>query len=81
MSKQTSIDRFSSVASFELVANGQSYAVVQVASDFLILESPQQIPPGDAALVIRVDSEVIHRRIALPQGATPEMGRVPILRY
>lgn len=81
MPKQTSIDRFSSVADFELLANGQSYGVVQVASDFLILESPQQIPPGDAELIIRVDGEVIHRRIALPQGVTPEMGRVRILRH
>jgi hypothetical protein len=81
MPKQTSVDRFSSVADFELLANGQSYAVVQVASDFLILESPQQIPPGEAELIIRVDGEVIHRQITLPEGANPNVGRVPILRH
>ena len=75
------MDRYSTVADFELRANGQSYAVVQVAADFLILESPQQIPPGDAELIIRVDKEVMKRHLALPQGATPEMERVPILRY
>jgi hypothetical protein len=81
MAKQTSMDRFSTLADFELTANGQSYAVVQVAADFLILETPQHISPGDAMLIIRVDKEVIERRIALPQGATPETGRVPILRF
>lgn len=75
------MDRFSTVADFELLAGGKTYDVVQVASTFLILQTPQEIPPGDAELIIRVDGEVIHRQIALPNGSTPKMKRVPIQRY
>lgn len=81
MTKSTSPDRFSTVADFELVTGGQSYDVVQVASSFLILKTPQVIPPGDAELIIRVEDEVIRRKIALPEGSTSEMRRVPIKRY
>ena len=81
MSKPTSVDRFSTVADFELVADGRSYDVVQVASSFIILKTPQEIPPGDAELIIRVENEVIHRQISLPNGSTPTMRRIPIQRY
>lgn len=81
MTEQTSTNRYSTIADFELLANGQSYAVAQVAPIFLILDSPQQIPPGDAELIIRVEEEVIRRQIALPEGATKEMRQVPIQRY
>jgi hypothetical protein len=80
MRNETSVERFSTIASFELIAAGNSYDVAQVASSFLILESPQVIPPGDAELIIRVEDETIHRRIVLPHGATPEMEIVPIQR-
>ncbi len=33
MPKQTSLERFSTIADFELVAGGQSYDVVQVAPE------------------------------------------------
>lgn len=81
MSKQTSLERFSTVADFELLAGGQSFAVVQVAPDYIILQTPQEIASGDAELIIRVENEVIRRQIALPKGSSPSMRRVPIQRY
>ncbi len=48
---------------------------------FIILKTPQDIPPGDAELIIRVEDEVIQRQIALPKGSSLEMRRVPIQRY
>ena len=81
MSKPNFPRRFSTVADFELIADGQYYDVVQVASEFIILKTPQEIAPGNAELIIRVEGEVIRRQIALPQGSKTEMRRVPILRY
>lgn len=81
MSNETSVDRYSTVADFELIAHGRSYSVGHVAPAFLILETSQEISPGDAELIIRVEDEVIRRKIALPEGSTAEMRRVPIQRY
>ena len=55
MSSDTSIERFSTVADFDLVVNGRSYKVAQVAPDFLLLDTATEIPPGHGVLVIRVE--------------------------
>jgi len=81
MSNSNPIERFSTVADFELIADGRSYSVGHVAPTFLILDRSEEIPPGDAELIIRVEDEVIRRQITLPQGSTAEMRRVPIQRY
>lgn len=69
------------MAEFELIANGRSYDVGQVSSDFIILDRPAEIPPCDADLYIRVEGEVMHRRIRLPHGASADSDRVVIERY
>ena len=81
MSNKTSVERFSTIARFELLADGRSFKVAQVASDFLELEVPTDIAPGPAVLVIRVDeSEEIRRDISLPQGASARSPQVQISR-
>jgi hypothetical protein len=80
MSSQTSVDRFSTVADFELVAAGRSYSVAQVARDFIILETAVEIAPGPATLVIRVNGEELRRDIELPDGANRSSERVRIVR-
>jgi hypothetical protein len=74
------VERYSTLAEFELVANGQSYDVGQVSSDFIILDKPADIPPGEADLFIRVEGEELHRRIRLPRGATSDTDQVVIER-
>jgi hypothetical protein len=80
MSSDTSVQRFSTVADFDLLINGQSYKVAQVAPDFLLLDKATAIPPGPAVLVIRVEGEEIRRAIELPAGASEETDRVEIRR-
>jgi hypothetical protein len=80
MSTDLSLDRHSSVADFELLAHNRSYDVAQVAPEFLILETPTEIPPGPATLVIRLEGEEIRRQLTLPDGATCNSTRVRICR-
>ena len=80
MATYTSADRFSTVADFELVTENRSYSVSQVAPTFIILDPPNDIPPGEAVLIIRVDGEELRREIQLPQGADRSSRRTPIIR-
>jgi hypothetical protein len=80
MAQSVEVERYSTVADFELIANGQSYSVGQVSSDFIILDKPADIPPCDADLYIRVEGEEMHRRIRLPQGASVNSDQVVIER-
>jgi hypothetical protein len=80
MSSDTSIQRFSTVAHFDLLTNGRSYKVAQVAPDFLLLDRATAIPAGPGVLVIRVEGEEIRRAIELPTGASEETDRVEIRR-
>jgi hypothetical protein len=80
MSSDTSIQRFSTVADFDLLINGRSYKVAQVAPDFLLLDKATAIPPGPGVLVIRVEGQEIRRAIELPSGASEEADRVEIRR-
>ncbi|MFQ5730419.1 MAG: hypothetical protein ACE5KM_00545 [Planctomycetaceae bacterium] len=76
-----STDRYSKLADFELVVAGQSYPVAQVARDFILLDSPTAIPPGPAALLIRVEGEEeIRREIEVLPGSDGESRRVAIRR-
>jgi len=80
MSSETSIQRFSTVADFDLVVNGRSYKVAQIAPDFLLFDEPTAIPPGPAVLVIRVEGQEFRRAIELPKGASKATDRVEIRR-
>ena len=80
MSSQTSVDRFSTVADFELLAAGRSYSVAQVAPEFLILEQAADIPPGPATLIIRAEGRELHRSLHLLDGASRSSTRVRIVR-
>jgi hypothetical protein len=77
MSSDTSVQRFSTVAHFELVVNGRSY---KVAPEFLLLDHATAIPPARGVLIIRVEKEEIRRAVELPVGASDESNRVPIRR-
>ena len=80
MASETSVPRYSTVADFELLVDGRSYKVAQVAPEFLLLENPAEIAPGSAVLVIRVEGEELRRQIDLPIGASPTAVRVKIAR-
>ncbi len=81
MTQSVDAERYSRVATFELVANGRSYSPSHVSRDWIILDKAAEIPPCDADLYIRVEGEEMHRRIRLPQGASADSDRVVIERY
>jgi hypothetical protein len=81
MTQSVDVERYSRVATFELVANGRSYSPSHASRDLFILDRPAEIPPCDADLYIRVEGEEMHRRIRLPQGASADSDRVVIERY
>ncbi len=70
MSEPTSVERSSTIADFELQANGTAYDVSQVAGGFIILSRAAQIPPCEADLFITVEGDRRRRHIRLPRGET-----------
>ena len=80
MSIDLSLERYSSVADFELVAASRSFDVGQVAEHFIILETACEIPAGPTELFIRLEGRVIRREITLPDGADGTSTRVRISR-
>jgi hypothetical protein len=75
MASETSVARTSFTAYFELIADGKSYSLGQVASDFVILRNSGAIPSGTAELIIRYDDQPeIHRQIEVigPDAERPE---------
>jgi hypothetical protein len=80
MTEQTSTNRYSTIADFELIANGDSYPLVEIGPDFVVLKVAHEIPPGEVELIIRVDGKVIRRQIFLPNGASATSREVSIRR-
>lgn len=81
MASETSVTRTSFTAYFELIADGKSFALGQVARDFVILRIPGTVPVGPAELIVRYDDQPeIHRQIEIigPDPAHPE--RISIRR-
>lgn len=80
MSTHLSLGRRSSTAEFELIVDGHSYDVAQVAPEFLILDTAMEIPAGPAELVIRLDGRENRRQITLVDGADGISTRIRIRR-
>ena len=79
MTSETSVARTSFTAYFELIAEGKSFSVGQVAADFIILRDSETVPPGAAELIVRYDDQQeIHRRIEVigPDEERPERIRI-----
>lgn len=74
------MQRYSTIAEFELHADGRIFDVSQVAGDFIILARPAEIPPCEAHLLITVEGKCRRRRIRLPRGASAESDWVDIER-
>ena len=62
-----------------LVVNGSSIAVAQMGPDFLLVEHPLTIPPGNASLVLQVDRSEPRGNVHLPDGISAAFKRVAIV--
>jgi len=72
MSTDTSVDRYSFVATFELIADGQSIKLAQIAPDFVILDRPVHVAPGSAELIIHFSDRPDQLREIEVLGPDPE---------
>lgn len=61
-----------------LVAGDHRLAVAQAGPDFLILESPAELPPTRAELVVEIDGHEKRRSIYLPEGIRSKASRTRI---
>ena len=79
MASDTSVARTSFTAYFEMIVDRKSFALGQVASDFVILRNTGTTPRGSAELIIRYDDQPeIHRQIEVigPDAERPERIRI-----
>ncbi len=70
-------DGYSSHVDLTLVVDGMKFRVAQVGPDSLILQSPCNLEPGFADLIIRVDNSIEKYRIVLYQGSSADNPIVP----
>lgn len=63
---------FSSRVSLSLVANGVSRPLARTGPDRLTLETPADLPPGEATVVTAIDGRVHTRQVLLPDGASAD---------
>jgi hypothetical protein len=61
-----------------LVINGTTLPVAQLGPDFLLLDGGIDYPPGDATLILRVDSSERRWKVRLPNGISANLQRVAI---
>jgi hypothetical protein len=74
----TSVKRYSAIAQFWLVVNGERHRLAQIAPGFIILSRPAPIPAGPATLVINVEGreETSAVRILEDAGSTSDVLRI-----
>lgn len=57
LSNDTSVERYSFIATCELHAGGEMYQVAQAGPEFLLLQLEANVPAGPAQLVIQYDDQ------------------------
>jgi hypothetical protein len=62
-----------------LILNGHSIPVAQLGPDFLLLDAPNDHPPGQASIVLRVDHSEDRWNVHLPNGISADTKRVAIV--
>ena len=64
----------------ELRVNGISPPVAQMGPDFLLMDNPIALPPGDANLFLQVHESKREWRVRLPNGISATSERVAIAK-
>ena len=84
MSQQTSEYRhFSAAVDIELRADGRLFDVWSIGPSSIVLKEPQEIPAGEAEILLLVDGKLFKWKIRLPFGSVPfdeEIEIVPLGR-
>lgn len=61
-----------------LIVNGGTINITHMGSDYLLIESASDHPPGDATIVLQVDRSERRWNVRLPDGISAGSNRVAI---
>ena len=61
-----------------LIVNGTTIGITHMGPDFVIVESPIDHPPGEAAIFLKVDASESQWKVRLPQGISKASNRVAL---
>ncbi len=61
-----------------LLVNGRSIGITHMGPDFLLVESPTDLPPGEASIMLKVDDSESQWKVRLPEGMSKTSKRVPL---
>ena len=62
----------------QLLVNGDSIPVAQMGPDFLLVDAPFDLHPGEASVVLQVDESERRWNVRLPDGVAAGSKRVAI---
>jgi hypothetical protein len=68
----------SAQVNMRLLVNGLSLPVAQLGPDFILLDSPVNLPPTAASMVLQVDQNEERWNVHLPNGISASSKRVEI---
>jgi hypothetical protein len=76
----TSNGGHSAQVKIQLLIHGSSIPVAQLGPDFLLLDHPFDLPPGNAGLLLQVDQSERRWEVRLPDGISSTSNRVAVMR-
>ena len=71
MRQNTSVGRYSSVVSLQLLVDGRAYGLSHTGPEFVILDTPAMLRAGPATVVVVVDGNEHRTEVILPEAAEP----------
>ena len=61
-----------------LMVGGAVIRITHMGPDFLLIESPADVPPCEASIVLRVDDSQSEWKVRLPEGISGNSKRVAL---
>jgi hypothetical protein len=61
-----------------LIVNGSSVSITHMGPDFLFIEGGHDHPPGQATIVLQVDSTERRWQVHLPDGISKDANRIAL---
>lgn len=61
-----------------LILSGTVIRITHMGSDFVLIESPTDLPPCEACIVLRVDESESEWKVRLPEGISRNSKRVAL---
>lgn len=61
-----------------LILDGSSIGITHMASDYILIKSSIDYPPGEASIVLQVDKSIRRWQVFLPEGISKSSKRVAL---